>query len=47
MGLILGYFEIDRFKENKCSKYFKTIHEISKFEQKVSTIKENIFQNLL
>lgn len=45
--MILGHFEIDRFKHEKSQQYFKSLKKIGDNEVEYTQIKEAIFEHIL
>lgn len=45
--VLLGHFEIDRFKNEKSREYFHTLRRISESEAEFAAIKTAIFEHIL
>lgn len=45
--VILGHFEIDRFKQEKTATYFKSVLKVGECEAEFANIKTEIFEHIL
>jgi uncharacterized membrane-anchored protein YhcB (DUF1043 family) len=45
--LLLGYFEIERFRKEKVKVYFETIKKVAVFQKELNAIKAEICEHVL
>lgn len=45
--LLMGYYEIERFRKDKLNLYFETIKKIAMFQKEFNTIKGEICTHVL